>query len=509
MYSRRLAGGAAAAALALLASACADQLTSPAGRLPGAPAFSASGGGPTLIPNTVRYRDTGGKPARGRAGSAAVDALALLGRDGFTDVELRARPADPARTAVGTVARAQAKVYAGDHSLRMVRNVDGGQPLRLPGLPRGTRVDVQANVTGIDPHRTDVVSVSQTVRLRPDLHVVLGSLQDSVMAGGPLVVFGHVREMNGDMGAQANCVLLLDGQPVDRARGIWVDAGGFVNCFFTIPALAEGTHEITVRLDGVAPGDWDPANNAATRQVTAYTRAVAYWAGGSATTSSFSSRQLWHTMEYYWGSGVEQRDERTEAGTRQFVNVRGGVQRGFAAPVTIEMRETSEGRVLQEDAFSVLNDFGSPVVCGNRWNTQAGTSFHFCSYFGQSSEFQFFRSAGTVTYHSTGYYRTWEGGVEGDTDYWHWDNTGTDASGTEAEIGSDYGLTVRFVTPNGTTEIPLVMALEPFEVDSEEPDMCFEGGAEEWGWMYRYCQGSTYRATGREGFGYVSTLPEF
>jgi hypothetical protein len=507
MATRKIAAGAASAALALLASACADQLTTPAARLPVAPAFTTSASQPTLISNAVRYRDTGGRPARGRAGSAAVDAFALLGRDGVTEVELSARAADPANPATGTITRALTKVYAGNGTVGLVHSVNGGQPVRLPALPRGTRIDVQANVTGIDPHRTDVVSVSQTVRLRPDLEVTTAMVADSVATGTPVVVTGLIRELNGDVGANATCVLLLDGQPVDQARGIWVDAGDIVNCIFTLPALDAGTHELTLRLDGVAPADWDNANNSTTQTVVAYDRAAPYWAGGNALVESFTSRTFFHTREWNWGIGSEHREERTEAGTRQSVYVSGGLLRGFAAPLSIELRETSDGRVLQEDGLQIPN-YGSPVVCGNRWNTEAGTTFYFCSYFGRRSEFQFYRASGTVAYHSVGYYHTWDGAPNGQGDYWHWNNTGTEVTGTPVEIGSDYGWTVRFLSADGdVVEIPLTIALEPWQNDYVDPDWCFNDGAEEWGWIYNSCQGSEYHSIGRGGSAFVSTLP--
>ena len=89
---------AAAASLALLA-ACADQPTSPGARAGtgSAPAFTTSPSGAALIRNTVKYSDTGRKPASGRAGSAALTARALIGSDMVTTLEVRATPADSGR----------------------------------------------------------------------------------------------------------------------------------------------------------------------------------------------------------------------------------------------------------------------------------------------------------------------------------------------------------------------------------------------------------------------------
>ncbi|MGI9166054.1 MAG: hypothetical protein ACR2G5_06670 [Pyrinomonadaceae bacterium] len=42
-----------------------------------------------------------------------------------------------------------------------------------------------------------------------------------------------MRELKGDVGATADLILYADGVEVDRANGVWVDAGGTVSCVFT------------------------------------------------------------------------------------------------------------------------------------------------------------------------------------------------------------------------------------------------------------------------------------
>lgn len=503
MHTRRIAGSAAVAALALLASACSDRLTAPAAR-PGSAAFTAAADGPALVSNAVRYRDTGGRPATGRAGSAALDALALLGRDGYTELELRARAANPARTATGTVAHAQAKVYDAAGTPRITRNAGGGAPLRFSGLLRGTRVDVQANVTGIDAHRTDVVSVSETVKLRPDLAVQASAGTGTVHAGTPVVVGGYITELNGDMGAQADCVLLVDGVQADQARRIWVDAGDRVSCFFTTGALAAGTHELTVRVDGVAPGDWDTANNAASVQVQAVAAPAPVHHATWVRSEQFTSREYWYNSWFDGTYRVEDSDETLRSGTSTDVQVNGGIGRGYAAPLGIELVETSGGQVLQSDAWTVP-DYGSPVVCADRWNTALGTSFFFCSYFGTTSTFQFLRHSGTVTYHGLGFHREWDPAT-GEEYVYHWDNTFTTGTGGDTLLQGDYALTLRIASGGETTTIEASAALEPFEEHYEEPEWC-AGNRDEDGWLDGFCSAGEYHASGFMGSAYFSSMP--
>lgn len=497
MHHRRIATGAAAAALALLASACSDRLTAPAA-LPGAPSLAASASGLTLIPNTVRYRDTGARPATGRAGSAAVDALALLGADGYTDVEITARAADPARTATGTVGHAQARVYDDAGALRITRNAAGGAPVRIGGLPRGTRVDVQANVTGIDPHRTDVVTASTASRMRPDLRVEAGAGGSlTLYEGSPVVIMASVAELNGDMGAQADCVLLVDGVPTDQARGIWVDAGGLASCFFSTAPLTAGTHTFAVALQGVSPGDWDTSNNTATFQATVLAGPFPVAQTTHVRSQTYTVRNYWRTTYFNGWTGVDEEQEEREEGFTNTVGSSGYLGRGFTGPVTFRVVESSQGEQLQDDTWTE-DDPGSPVTCFNRWNPDAGSSFYFCSYFGAASTFQFLRHSGTVTYHGRGYYREWDEGT-GDEYVYHWNNDYTTSTGPARPLAEDYTLRVSFLSAGDETVLQSHVTLEPFTEEYVEPDWCFESGDVSWGWYDRSCYGHQSHATGWYG----------
>jgi hypothetical protein len=362
---------------------------------------------------------------------------------------------------------------------------------------------VQANVEGIDPHRQDVVTVEQTVRLRPDLQVqtTLSDHTDTMVAGTPLVVMGVVSEMNGDLGAEADCVLLVDGQPVDQARRIWVNAGDRVNCFFTTPALAAGTHQLTVRVDGVAPGDWDLENNASTVQVVAVTASPPMWYSVDVRSETYTLKHVSSSTNYsapYW---TESRSETNESGNKQSVVASGWIGRGFAAPLTVQLVETSGGGQMQADEWIVPN-FGSPLVCTNRWNVQAGTSLYFCSFFGIQSNWQFLRSSATVTYHSLGFSRQWDGSTGEEFYGYHWENTRTTTTGSP--ITGHYGLTLRFVSGTDELVVPVHVDLTPFQVDIVQPEYCDQSGDEAWGWLYRTCQGEEFHSVGERGYGYAS-----
>ena len=504
MYTRMISTS-AAAAMALLASACSDRLTAPAA-VPGAPALTAASSGPTLIPNSVRYRDTGGKPATGRAGSAVVDALALLGRDGYTDLELRARPADPASSATGTVERAQVKVYDETGALRITRNAAGGQPVRIGGLLPGTRIDAQANVTGIDPNRTDVVSVSQTVRMRPDLSVTLGVDSRTIHTGAPAVIVASVNELNGQLGAEANCVLRVNGEQVDQARGIWVDAGGRVDCAFTTQPMAEGVHTLTVALEGVRPGDWNAVNNTASVQVVARTPAVPLsyetWVRGE----TYSQRFSWRVAYFDGVYGQETRTEQGQAGFLHLSRTDGYIGRGFAGPVSFRVTESSGGHLMQDDAWTEA-DLGGGGSCFERWNSTQATWLYFCSNPATASTtFQFVRNSGTVTYHSRGYQREWDAST-GNEYVYHWSNTDVSSFGPPDPLANDYHFRLSVVAQGEETLVQADVELARDSGDWVEPEWCYGSGDESSGWYYRTCMGSESHFVILEGFRFYSLAP--
>jgi hypothetical protein len=208
-----------------------------------------------FTPNIVKYRDTSLPHATGRSGDATIDALALLGKDGVTDLTV---------TANGNIDKVQLKAD-GDSAVNY-NNLDGSSFMqRIDGLAPHQPLQVQANV---DTGRVGVVTAEEIVKYRPDLQVLDVRAPERVMPGVPFQVSATVREINGDVGARANCVLAANGVEIDRATAIWVDAGGTVNCTFAAALSTMGTQTVTVSAANVDPGDWDDGNNAASASIT-------------------------------------------------------------------------------------------------------------------------------------------------------------------------------------------------------------------------------------------------
>ena len=227
---------------------------------------------PQIQPNSVKYRDAGAKPATGRSGSAAIQARALRGRS-ETTVEVTTGQFDSTAVPVGKLDKVQLKVFNGNGDVLVTDNYRKGALSGATGSftydwpARGQKMQVQANVSGIDPTRTDVVTVATNVALRPDLTVSDITAVNQAYLGASVDISALVREKNGDLGARADCVLKIDGAVADHADGIWVDAGDAVTCQFRQTFTTLGTKQIEVSVTNVTPADYDTTNNSKTATI--------------------------------------------------------------------------------------------------------------------------------------------------------------------------------------------------------------------------------------------------
>lgn len=251
------------------------------------------------IPNAIKYSDTGLQPATGRAGDVDVAARALLGADGATDVEVTTGTFDGG-TPTGTLQRVQVKagLHLEDPITRTFEASGTFASLRLDGLalrPRET-IQIQTNAQSAEETRTGVVTLTETVKRRPDLRAHSVDVPPNGIEGHPVNVYLSVYESNGDVGARADCVLRVNGVEVDRATNIWVDANGGVTCAMAHVFQTAGLYPITLSVENVSPGDWNPANNS--RSVNVNVRPTSQIVAGGSYVATAADR----TTEYEWRS---------------------------------------------------------------------------------------------------------------------------------------------------------------------------------------------------------------
>ena len=491
----------AAATLALALGACSDvPTTAPAARIGSdALAHTASGSGITLVANTVKYRDNGGKPATGRSGSAEMEALALLGKDGVTDFHFR--PVGPRWWVWGTMTRAQVRALDDENKLLFQYNDNNpdryAESARFESLARGQYLQVTANVTGIDPHRTDVVTVTERIKLRPDLAVTLQA-PPQVPAGQSVPITATVTELNGDVGAHASCVLRAGEAVIDYAWGIWIDAGDAVTCAFT-HTFAPGAYDLQVDVADMAPEDWDRGNN---RSEVVRIEAVGgptefnytAYAEANFTHREYAFESRWHDLSTQLGGEEAATSESVE--NTEFASMTGFIGRALSGDVSFEVSQSTDDRVLHADTWTTTLD-------GCTWRVSNGGSFYLCSYtWGSWADtwFDYRRSAGTVTYHSIGYYRVWDDGTGEDLYYYHYNDSYTGNDGTLAGLGSTYAFRVRV-----TQEDLVLTANSEFPITHLEPGSYSGGGCDSgtgwWDEGYTYESCSWYKHSYQSSYG--------
>jgi len=197
------------------------------------------------IANSKHYRESGVGNATGRSGSAHLTARALQGKDGNTDIELTTGALDSSATPPGSFAKVQFKPLDQNGNALFAQNFG---PLSTPAgyytfssssLARHQQAQFQVNINGID-HRTDVLTLVETVKLRPDVAVQPLHLPDSATVNMPVTLHANLVELNGDAGATTTCQLSVDSVLVDQAKNVYIDAGGSVSCEFTYTFNATG-----------------------------------------------------------------------------------------------------------------------------------------------------------------------------------------------------------------------------------------------------------------------------
>lgn len=502
MFNRFPRTAAPAAALALLA-ACADQPTSAGAptAVRGAPSFTTAPSGAQLIRNTVRYSDTEQKPATGRAGSAAIRARALIGRDMRTELEVAARPADSLSTAQASLQKVRVNAIDHDGAQVFETNYTG---LAGPSFTRsfdnlswGMTLRVKANVTGVDPNRTDLVDATVPVLLRPDLSVYLYTTP-RVRVGTAVPFTAYVLEGNGQVGAQADCGLYVNGTRVDVARDIWVDASGVVTCAFTHTFTEAGTHLVQVRAENVRPGDWDMENNGSASYVEV--QAVDnHFSDAFASSSDNYTHSAWN---YQWldrttGSGGVDTAASTLHTRQQYGLAYGSFQAGLRAPFTVTGTQTTSGTPVNTTSFTVNAAAGSD--CYSHFDGSSASFLYVCtdnSPYSPYTTFRYDRSAGTVTYHSRQYSRSWDG-LTGEEYVYNYNYEFASQEGTLVPFGTDYTFAVQFATADSTFTTTITLPLRP-DGNHYNPGTFCNGSDDEY-WFWHACATYESRNSGLTG----------
>jgi len=408
--------------------------------------------------NTDKYKDNGSRPTIGTAGIASVQAEALIGEHGITRLEIYSFRRTDIDHPDGDMDRLTVRAFSPQGLLLFVRSYRDGA-IRdafvddYPGLVPGAWLQIEAVVSGLDRHRMDVVTVGPVpVRRRPDLAVTGMDAPSVIVAGTPTIVTASVAELRGDRGARSDCVLYIGGRPVDRSRGIWVDAGDMVSCAFTWTFAAPGRYNLRVALENTTPRDQNPTNNsrelaasviapvpASEAPVTADFNASVR-SGSVSTVDSGSAR--W-TVQPTGFLLFDTRYLSTTQGTEQSAIMSGTLNTTVSLPLArIELRQTTGGLLVHGVTFDNVDADVPGSTCLSRVSG-GGASFYLCANPLGFTAWTWVRTAGSVTYQSSNYENVWNG-ASYDVDTYV--DNGTTDNGPPIPLGASFSFDVRLTS---------------------------------------------------------------
>ena len=488
-------------------------------------------GKPQLLPNNRRYKETGLKPASGRAGSATLTARALLGKDGATTVELSTGAFDTNGSLPGNINKTQLKPLDENGEAIYARNytgLNGGGYFNttVNDLHRGQQVQLQGTINGIDANRTNVVTVVETVKLRPDISPSGISLPTKGVANSPVNISAVVKEIRGDSGATVNLVLYADGVAIDRANGMWVDALGTVSCVFSHTFTSTGTKHLEVKAEGVTPGDYDLSNNSAAASIDIVPLSSSELNYNFQVVDMDNDLRS-HSNNKLYINGVLQseRDEDFHAqGWTQNISFYGWTGRMISFPINVSHQETNDGASVFTNSYSNLtptsvidaSDGTTRFISYNVWRYDPVTAHYFNLYTnatidiatGGRTETTFFssnRQAGDVTYYSSGYEKFWDS-YSGEEFFYTWNTTDVSRAGWRIPMGMRYGINLSLTTGDGSTYTASPeVTLSSFDNSGQQPYTCFDWSFEELSGTS--CSTNDGIQTGKHGFAYKASNP--
>lgn len=439
--------------------ACADDGVSPSA--PDAPVqhddgadfVSDDGAPPGFTPNGVPYRNPDYEHATGRSGEAELTARALMNMDGTTDLEVTTGELD-GPPPPHEMTKLQIKYLDETDDVAWVDNQNRLQTGYIhsvyDGLTRHNHLQVQGNVTVPNASgrgtRTGVVTIQERINLRPDL-AALSVYGPAEAASGTFVSFAAtLGEINGDVGADADCVYYVDGDEMARSVGIWIAEGDVVSCVMSHVFEEGGVRTVTVAVEGVTPGDWDTSNNA-----TSTTIEIFHQLEGVA-----SASENHYTRDVaYFGSTIRRQTDDDRHWTE--ASFYGSTPNELVFPADFSVTQSTGGTVLEQTDVQGLGSSGNPcathvtsrsatLVCSEDGTTSVTINHTsgWATYFTRNQSLDYWRHChrtwwGDCNYHRHYFWRT---------DFYY-SNSESWGTGTVQPLADDYTFDVRLSDAEG------------------------------------------------------------
>jgi hypothetical protein len=417
------------------------------------------------------YSDKGAHPSKAERLGVAVQSRALLDKTGKTDFELTTGQLDSSAVPPGNIDNIKLRVLRTDGKKAQekehehLRGGGGYFHTSFMGLARGQRIDVKAKVTGFGHGREAVeFKLQDVVQYRPDLAVQTLDYATLARPNTAVQFSAVVAERMGDLGAHADCELVVNGQTVDSLRAIWVDARSAVTCRFSHRFASAGKHNVAVRVRNVVPGAYDTsANSAVSGEILVDDPAtIFYTASASERTDTIVTIQ----DSYYAESATvpDQHAQTTMTSAFQGRHFSGSIPKAVNLPVNkVSYSDASDGKALSSLNFNNLNTTSSSVPSDPAYTHECNVTQYDEATAGWLTLRRYYNAdtgkglttvdlgwdAGDVTYVSEAYCRSTVGGFQCDPGDYTINQSGLlGSSGIKVPLGSSYSADV--VVDDGT-----------------------------------------------------------
>jgi hypothetical protein len=221
--------------------------------------------------NEEHYRDQGAHPQVVRAAGIVLQSRALLNKAGKTDFELTTGQLDSSAVPPGNINQIKIRVERAapqkDFKKEWEDLSNGGYAYyELTGLAHNEILSVKTEVgvegyRGEEGHQDVNVKLLDVVKYRPDIAVQKLDYPPLARPGTAVQFSATISERMGDLGAHADCVLMVDGLQVDVAKGIWIDAASVVTCRWAYSFSTSGMHTVAARVQNSVPGAYDSSSS--------------------------------------------------------------------------------------------------------------------------------------------------------------------------------------------------------------------------------------------------------
>ena len=437
-------------------------------------------------PNTHAYHVSPEQFWSGRSGNSMLSARALMNSAGLVTLEVTAGEFESSTPSPGKLSFVTVVSLGGHGGTNILKTYllpsgPGTWSKTYTGLKRGQPFIVLAGVRGMEgPWVTRLVTVGGRVKLAPDLGVTQINAPANAPVGMPVMLLASIEELNTDVGARTDCVLSVDGQAVDEARGIWVDSGGLVTCAFSYAFPTVGRKNLRGSLVNTRPLDFDVGNDAAEGTIdiispvtgmsfNAWLEDRVFDYGGFSRgyyrqpNGSYLSSPDWEST---WGGSGWTQVARINAWVAEHVPFNG---------TTLRVRQETGGEVVHEaeyvnitPTFTNTDVNGNVNECAGRWDTARSMHLYYCTTGGAQprTQIEYFREAGQAIYWSRLHGQSWQG--------WHQNYEWSMNTGTAVLLGSDYRMRVELERGEDSWVADTTLALTAVTRRHALPFRCWE-----------------------------------